>query len=72
MAASLAAIAETRDQPNGWQLALLPPPPPPTPVAFLEKDIGVSTGARLPFVGDDAGHVKWVFAEFRVVPRAAG
>jgi CubicO group peptidase (beta-lactamase class C family) len=57
-------------QPGAFLPALQPPLPPPAPVAFLAKDIGVSNGARLPFVRDAAGRVQWVSSGLRLIPRA--
>jgi hypothetical protein len=65
----LEGSTEMIDQPGSWQPALQPPAAPPAPVAFLAKDMGVSNGARLPFVRDAEGRVRWVSAGLRIVPR---
>jgi hypothetical protein len=65
----LEGATEMIEQPGSWQPALWPPAAPPAPVAFLAKDMGVSNGARLPFVRDAEGRVQWVSAGLRLVPR---
>jgi CubicO group peptidase (beta-lactamase class C family) len=65
----LEGSTEMIEQPGSWQPALRPPAAPPVPVAFLAKDMGVSHGARLPFVRDAEGRVGWVSAGLRLVPR---
>jgi CubicO group peptidase (beta-lactamase class C family) len=67
----LEATAELLDQKNAWQAAIGPSPPPPSSIAFLGKDMGLSSGTRLPFVRDDAGRVGWVEAGFRLIPHTA-
>jgi CubicO group peptidase (beta-lactamase class C family) len=66
---ALEGSTEMIEQPGSWQPALRPPAAPPAPVAFLAKDMGVSNGARLPFVRDAEGRVQWVSAGLRLVPR---
>ena len=56
-------------EPGTWQPAILPPPPQPAPVAFLERDIAVSGGMRLPFVRNRDGEVGWVADGLRLRPR---
>ena len=56
-------------EPGTWQPAILPPPPQSAPVAFLERDIAVSWGMRLPFVRDRDGEVGWVADGLRLRPR---
>jgi CubicO group peptidase (beta-lactamase class C family) len=65
----LEGLTEMIEQPWSWQPALRPPAAPPVPVAFLAKDMGVSNGARLPFVRDAEDRVGWVSAGLRLVPR---
>jgi len=60
------------EQPGSWQPVLRPPAAPPALVAFLAKDMGVSHGARLPFVRDAEGRVGWVSSGLRLVPRVEG
>src|SRR5690606_22897931 len=43
------------EQPGAWQPAFQPPAGPPSSITFLEKDMGVSHGGRLPFVRDADG-----------------
>jgi hypothetical protein len=41
-------------------------------VTFLAKDMAMANGARLPFVRDASGRVRWVSSSLRLVPRLAG
>jgi hypothetical protein len=68
-AEGLEGSTEFLNQPGAWQPAIWPPTAPPAPVTFLAKDLGVSNGARLPFVRDAEGRVGWVSAGLRLVPR---
>jgi hypothetical protein len=60
---------ETITQPGSWQPAIQPADGPPSPITFLEKDMGVSHGLRLPFVRDADGRVAWVSVGLRLIPR---
>jgi hypothetical protein len=56
-------------QPGSWQPAFQPAAAPPASISFLAKDMGVSNGARLPFVRDADGRVGWVSVGLRLIPR---
>jgi hypothetical protein len=60
---------EPLNQPGVLQPAIIPPVAPSAPVTFLERDMAVVNGARLPFVRDAAGRVQWVSSGLRLVPR---
>ena len=59
-------------QPGTWQPAIQPPPAPAASVTFLAKDMALANGARVSFVGDASGRVRWVSSGLRLVPRLAG
>jgi len=61
---------EPTPEPGSWRPALVAPAPEPAPVTFLERDIGVIGGMRLPFVRDRDGRVGWVADRLRLRPRA--
>ncbi len=65
----LEGSTEMVEQPGSWQPAFQPPAALPVSISFLAKDMGVSNGARLPFVRDEDGQVGWVSAGLRLVPR---
>ena len=60
---------ELTPEPGSWQPALVAQPPEPGPVDFLERDIAVSGGMRLPFVRNRDGGVGWVADGLRLRPR---
>lgn len=68
----LTGRVETLIQPGTWQPAILPPPAPAAAVTFLAKDMALANGARVPFVRDVSGRVRWVSSGLRLVPRLAG
>ncbi len=65
----LEGFTEMIEQPLSYQPALRPPAAPPAPVAFLAKDLGVTNGARLPFLREAEGRIGWLSAGLRLVPR---
>lgn len=56
--------------PGSWQ-ADIPPPAPdgPESVTFLDKDLGVAAGMRMPFVRNGEGKIGWVAEGLRLRPR---
>ena len=56
--------------PGSWQ-ADIPPPAPngPESVTFLDKDLGIAAGMRMPFVRNAEGKVGWVAEGLRLRPR---
>lgn len=68
----LTMTAQLQHTDNSWEPAIGPPPPPPATVTFLTNDTALREGMRIPFVRDAAGHVGWMSAGLRLVPRAAG
>jgi CubicO group peptidase (beta-lactamase class C family) len=66
----LEVSVEQVTQPGAWTQAIQPPTAPPVQAAFLEKDVAVANGSRLPFVRDADGQVQWVSAGLRLLPRA--
>jgi CubicO group peptidase (beta-lactamase class C family) len=65
----LEVSVEPLNQPGVLQPAIIPPVAPSAPVTFLERDMAVVNGGRLPFVRDAAGRVQWVSSGLRLVPR---
>ena len=65
----LERTVEPTPEPGSWQPAIVAPPPGPEPVGFLERDIAVSGGMRLPFVRNRDGRVGWVADGLRLRPR---
>jgi CubicO group peptidase (beta-lactamase class C family) len=65
----LERTVEPTPEPGSWQPAIVAPPPEPAPVGFLERDIAVSGGMRLPFVRNRDGEVGWVADGLRLRPR---
>lgn len=65
----LERTVEPTPEPGSWQPAIVAPPPEPAPVGFLERDIAVSGGMRLPFVRNRDGGVGWVADGLRLRPR---
>ena len=60
---------ELTPEPGSWLPALVAQPPEPGPVTFLERDIGISGGMRLPFLRDRDGEIGWVADRLRLRPR---
>jgi CubicO group peptidase (beta-lactamase class C family) len=67
----LTGTVELLFEPGAWQPAIQPPPAPAAPVTLLAKDMAVANGARVPFVRDASGRVRWVSSGLRLVPRVA-
>ncbi len=67
---ALERTVELTPEPGSWQPAIAPPPPEPERVGFLEPDIGVAAGMRLPFVRNTSGEVGWVADGLRLRPKA--
>jgi len=65
----LERTVEPTPEPGAWQPGIMMPPPEPAPVRFLDRDIGVSGGMRLPFVRNRDGAVGWVADRMRLRPR---
>ena len=67
--AGLEVTIETIDQPGAWTASINPPPAPTMPLTFIDKDMAVMAGSRLPFVRDADGRVGWVSTGLRLLPR---
>ena len=65
----LEVSVETIEQPGAFLPSIFPSPSPVAPVAFLDTDMAVAGGGRLPFVRDEDGRVAWISAGLRLLPR---
>ena len=65
----LERTVEPTPDPGSWQPAIVAPPAGPAAVDFLDRDIAVSGGMRLPFVRNRDGGVGWVSDGLRLRPR---
>ena len=65
----LERTVEPTPEPGSWQPAIVAPPAGPAAVDFLDRDIAVSGGMRLPFVRNRDGGVGWVSDGLRLRPR---
>jgi CubicO group peptidase (beta-lactamase class C family) len=66
----LRRMVDLTPEPGTLQPAIAPPPPDPTPLSFLEPDLAVAGGLKLPFVRDSSGRVGWVADGLRLRPRS--
>ena len=65
----LSVLLETLVQPGAFTVDLNPAPLPELPVSFVADDIAALGQARIPFVRDADGTVRWVSMGLRLLPR---
>ena len=66
---SLEKTAELTPAPGSWQPPFAEPVGEPAAVRFLEPDLAVINGWRIPFVRNDDGDVGWIADGLRLRPR---
>lgn len=67
--ASLERTVELTPAPGSWQPPFAEPPAEPAAIGFLEPDLAVISGWRIPFVRNAAGDVGWIAEGLRLRPR---
>lgn len=66
---SLERTVELTPAPGSWQPPFAEPPAAPAAVRFLEPDLAVINGWRIPFVRNAVGDVGWIAEGLRMRPR---
>lgn len=66
---SLERTVELTPAPGSWQPPFAEPPAEPAAVRFLEPDLAVINGWRIPFLRNAAGEVGWIAEGLRLRPR---